>query len=205
MRDLKFRGNKFYFSILNPAGSGHPLLVPRITNPDFAKNGQPPGIKELIEGDLGITEKIMMPILQPVIDITLANPLLSDAIASANQLEASNKDAISAQLISNYIPKNTGMKALEKTVISSMMESYKPIMDFLKIFLETIGVAEDVFCRFLGSSIKILGKEIGLPSRNPAHWNESLNYAETMTHPLKNQNFHTVSLITSRDMNFDPF
>ena len=186
MPDLKFRGNKFYFSILNPAGSGHPLLVPRITNPDFAKNGQPPGIKELIEGDLGITEKIMMPILQPVIDITLANPLLSDAIASANQLEASNKDAISAQLISNYIPKNTGMKALEKTVISSMMESYKPIMDFLKIFLETIGVAEDVFCRFLGSSIKILGKEIGLPSRNPAHWNESLNYAETMTHALKN-------------------
>lgn len=185
MPDLKFKGGKFYFSILNPSDSGHSLLTPRITNPQFAINGQPPGIKELIEGDLGITEKIMLPVLQPLIDITLANPLLSEAVANANQLEASNKEAISAQVMNNYIPKDSGMKALEKTVISSMMESHKPLMDFLRIFLETIGVAEDVFCRFLGTSIKILGKEIGLPSRNPAHWNNNLNYSETMTHALQ--------------------
>jgi hypothetical protein len=186
MPDLKFKGGKFYFSILNPAsGGGHPLLVPRITNPDFATTKTPPGIKELINGDLGITEQIMKPILEPITSVFLANPLLSQSVADANGLEASNKDAISAQIVSNYVPKDTGLKALEKSVISGMMESYKPFLDFAKLFFEMIGIGEDIFCRFLGTSIKVLGKEIGLPSRNPAYWSEDLNYAETMTHSLE--------------------
>ena len=186
MPDLKFRGSKFYFSILNPAsGGGHPLLVPRITNPDFATTKTPPGIKELINGDLGITEQIMKPILKPITSVFLANPLLSQAVADSNGLEANNKDAIEGAIVSNYVPKDTGMKALEKAVISGMMESYKPFLDFAKLFFEMIGIGEDIFCRFLGTSIKVLGKEIGFPSRNPAYWSEGLNYAETMTHSLQ--------------------
>jgi hypothetical protein len=185
MPDLKFKGGKFYFSILNPAGSGHPLLVPRITNPTFVQTKTPPGIKELIDGDLGITEQIMKPILAPITKMFTTNPLLAQAVADSNNLEASNSSAIEGAIVSNYVPKDTGLKALEKSVIQGMMESYKPFLDFAKLFFEMIGIAEDVFCRFLGTSIKILGKEIGFPSRNPAYWGEEFNYAETMTHSLE--------------------
>lgn len=187
MPDLKFRDAKFYFSILNPSPIGiNPLLVPRLTNPDFATTKTPPGIKELINGDLGITEQIMTPILEPITSIFTSNPLLSQSVADANNLESNNKEAITAQLVSNYVPKDSGLKALEKAVISGMMESHKPLLDFAKLFYEMIGIGEDIFCRYLGTSINVLGKEIGIPSRNPAYWSEELNYAETMTHSLQN-------------------
>jgi hypothetical protein len=186
MPDLKFDG-KFYFSANTPS-KGHPLLVPMISNPNFIENFKvvsPPGITELINGDLGITEQIMNPILTPIVSAIVANPLMVESIANINNLEKNNPDAVKSFLISQYIPKDLGLKPLEKTIITSMMESHKPLMEFLKIFLQTIGVAEDIFCRYLGTSIKVLGKEIGIPSRNPFYWDKSLGYTQTINSALK--------------------
>ncbi len=187
MPDLKFDGRFFYSA--NSPSNGHPLLVPVIDNPNFLdsdfKINSAIGIKQLIEGDLGITEQIMNPILKPVIDSVLSNSLISETISNVNNLEKNNPDALRSFLTEQYIPKNIGFKPLEKTIISSMMESHKPLMEFLKIFLELLGVSEDIVSRNLGTYIKVLGKEIGVKSRNPAHWDDSFGYTETITHALK--------------------
>ncbi len=213
MPDFKFSGNKFYFSILNDPNGKHPLLVPLVTNPNFIdtktfKVTGPPGIKELIEGDLGITELLMSKIMEPVFASLKINTLLSEFLANQpDPLEKANPNAVPTQLkgsdafnkakkklLASAIPGSvylqsggepTGLKSLEKTIITSMMESYKPLMDFAKILIELLSVGEDVVCRFLGSSIKILGKEIGSPSKNPAYWSQDLGYAKTMTYSKK--------------------
>lgn len=185
MPDLKFDGN-FYFSANTPS-KGHPLLVPIITNPEFttSKGNATPGILELINGDIGITEKIMNPILSPIINQIAGNPLMVDSIANLNNLEKNNPDALKSFLTQQFIPKDIGLKPLEKTIISSMMESHKPLIEFLKLFLQALGVAEDIVCRFLGSHISILGVDIGIKSRNPFYWNEELGYTKTITLALK--------------------
>lgn len=172
MPDLKFKDGKFYFSLLSPYKT-HPLLLPVITNPEFATNKRPVGIKELIYGDLGITELILLPLIEQSMNTISSFPLLEQNV---------NKE----DFINSYIPKDMGLKAIEKTVISAMMENHKPLIDFLKILIEVIGVSEDVFCRFLGTSVKVFGKEIGFPSRKPQFWSKELNYTETMTYSLSN-------------------
>lgn len=173
MPDLKFDGS-FFFSANNPSKGGHPLLVPDLNL-----------IQDLINGDLKIAEKIMKPILDPIILAMTSNPLIVDTISSINNLEKGNKDAVSNFLLQQYIPKDMGIKPIEKTIITSMMESFKPVMEFLKFFLQTLGIAEDIFCRFLGSSIKVLGKDIGFKSRSPFYWDENLGYAQTINFTLK--------------------
>lgn len=213
MPDFKFSGNKFYFSILSDPNGKWPLLVPRVSNPNFIdtksfKVTGPPGIKELIEGDLGITELLMSKIMEPVFASLKVNTLLSEFLANQpDPLEKSNPDAVPTPLkgaeafekakkkmLASAIPGSvylqsggepTGLKSLEKTIITSMMESYKPLMDFAKILIELLSVGEDVVCRFLGTSIKILGKEIGSPSKNPAYWSKDLGYAKTITYSKK--------------------
>jgi hypothetical protein len=202
MPDLKFRNGKFFFfSILSNTPSGiTPLLIPVISNPDFIDpvtygiKGSI-GIKELLEGDLGITERIMMPILDPILSMATQAPHVAKTLVEANKpLEEVNPDVVKQEdsqekiaaqakaiMLKSYIPQDAGLKSLEKTIITTMMESHKPVFDFAKILIEMLGIAEDVVCRFLGTSIKILGKQVGFPSRNPKFWNESLGYAKTMT------------------------
>lgn len=166
------------------------------------------GIKELVEGDLGITELLMVKIMDPVFASLKTNTLLAEFLANQpTPLEKTNPNAVPKQLtgneafeaarkkmLANAIPgsvylqsggEQTGLKALEKTLITSMMESHKPLMDMAKILLELLGVGEDVVCRFLGTSIKILGKQIGIPSRNPKYWSQDLGYAKTITYSKK--------------------
>lgn len=203
MPDLKFKKSKFYFSLLSDSGGFHPLLIPRINNPDFfdadkLRFKSPPGIIQILSGDVGIGEMIMTPILSPVLLALDLNPLLAESIANANSPYLDNinsgdvnkltgQEAISkakSNMVKNLIPKDNGVKALEKTVITSMMESHKPIIEFLKIFIEMLAIAEDVVCMFLGTSIKIFGKQIGFPSRNPKYWSEELGYAQTLNYAL---------------------
>lgn len=181
MPDLKFDGN-FYYSLNTPSLSASTmLLMPTITNPTFASTNTIPGILELIKGDLGITEKILNPVLKPIIKTFLDNPLLKQSIMSKNNLQESEFESYMTNL---YIPKDNGLKALEKTIITSMMESHKPVIDFITIFLQSLGIIEDISCRFLGTSIKVLGTEIGFKSRSPFHWDKSLNYTETINSVL---------------------
>ena len=152
MPDLRFRNLKTYFSILNNSNGRHPLLLPRITNPNFLDSDfkiiAPPGIVEIIEGDLGLTEFAMKPILDPILSTLESMPELSAAVANADLAETNpnaidssfltGDDAITAAkdvFIKKYIPKDFGMKPIEKTLISSMFESYKPFVDFLKLFI----------------------------------------------------------------------
>lgn len=202
MPDLRFSGGKNYFSILNDNNGKHPLLLPRITNPNFLDSNfkmiGPPGIIELIEGDLGLTEFMMKPILDPILAMLDTAPELAVSVANAD-LSESNPGALDSSFLTGdaaisaakdvflkrYIPKDYGMKPIEKTLISSMFESYKPFVDFEKLFIELLAVAEDVTCMFLGTSIKILGNEIGIPSRNPRYWQDDLKYTQTLNHALK--------------------
>jgi hypothetical protein len=94
MPDLKFDGS-IYFSA-NTSSIGHPLLVPIISNPDFVENNSVPGIKELLSGDLGITEKILSPTIKPIIDIIMSNPLMVENIANSI---GSNKEDKSTYLM----------------------------------------------------------------------------------------------------------
>ena len=182
MPDLKFDGS-FYFSANTPS-KGNPLLVPVITNPTFASTNTIPGILELINGDIGITEKLLSPIVTPIVKAMTSNPLLVKNIANANGI-SSDENTVVQFLTNQLIPKNSGFKPLEKTIITTMMESYKPVLDFLKILLETLGVAEDIVCRTLGTSIKVSGQKIGLDSRSPYYWDASLGYTETLTFAMK--------------------
>ncbi len=188
MPDFKFNGS-FFFSANNKSGGQHPLLLPIINNDNFTDSNftinKPPGIQQLVDGDLKITEKIMYPTIKPTVDVMASNPYITETIARLNNLEDKSKDSMKKFLLDQYIPKDTGMKPLEKTIITSMMESHKPLIDFLKIFLQTTSVAEDAFCRFLGTSIKIKGKKIGIDSRNPSYWDESFGYEKTMAIALK--------------------
>jgi hypothetical protein len=212
MPDLKFKGGKFYFSLGFTGNT--PLLIPRISNPDFLDKEtfmikSAPGIKQLLEGDLGITEMIMMKVLDPVFASISSNMLVAEAISKqATPLDESNTNAIpyddksivakaKAVMLGNYIPKDNGLKALEKTIITTMMESHKPIFDFAKILIDMLGIAEDVVCRFLGTSIKVLGKEVGFPSRNPAYWDKSLGYTQTMSYSSKD--FQTAFKLASNE------
>jgi hypothetical protein len=204
--DLKFKNNKFYFSILPDLGGLTPILIPRISNPDFLdkktfKIKSPPGIRELLEGDLGITEQIMVKVLDPVFESIAQNVLVADMIANqVTHLDDLNSDIVAnakSSMLSSYIPKDNGLKALEKTIISTMMESHKPIFDFAKILMEILGVAEDVVCRFLGTSIKVLGKEVGFPSRKPQFWDKKLGYAQTITYSSKD--FETAFKLASNE------
>jgi hypothetical protein len=77
------------------------------------------------------------------------------------------------------------MKALEKTIITSMMESHKPLIEFLQVFLESLAIAEDISCKFMGTSISVLGANLGIKSRSPHRWDKSLGYTETINHALK--------------------
>jgi len=190
MPDFKLRDGKIYFSILNDNNGQHPLLIPIISNSDFIKNNTTPGIVELAKGDLGITEKIIMPILEPVLNSLNSNPLFVESVIKSEQLELSlnineNTETAKKIFIQKFIPKNTGLKPLEKTIITSILESYKPLADFLKLFIEMLAIAEDISCKFLGTSIKVLKKQIGIPSRNPLHWSEELNYAKTINYSLE--------------------
>jgi hypothetical protein len=212
--DLKFKNNAFFFSILGDFGGLTPILIPRISNPDFLDKEtfmikSAPGIKQLLDGDLGITEMIMMKVLDPVFNSVANNIHVAEVMAKqATPLDESNSDAIpqddksiiakaKAVMLDNYIPKDNGLKALEKTIITTMMESHKPIFDFAKILMEMLGIAEDVVCRFLGTSIKIMGKEVGFPSRNPAYWEKSLGYAQTMS--FSSKDFQTAFKLASNE------
>jgi hypothetical protein len=199
--DLKFKGNKFYFSILPATPNAiSPLLIPVISNPNFLDPSTfgikgVIGITELLKGDLGITERIMMPILEPILSMVAQSSHVAKSLVDANKpLEETNPAAVATEdnqakiadkakaiMLKNYIPEDTGLKPLEKTIVTTMMESYKPVFDFAKILIEMLGIAEDVVCRFLGTSIKVMGKQIGFPSRNPKYWNETLGYAKTLS------------------------
>jgi hypothetical protein len=192
--DLKFKNNAFFFSILPEMGGLTPMLIPRISNPNFLdketfKIKSAPGIKQLLDGDLGITELIMMKVLDPIFSTLTNNPLVAEVFANqASPLDTTNSDVVTkakAVMLENYIPTDNGLKALEKTIITTMMESHKPLFDFAKILMEMLGIAEDVVCRFLGTSIKVLGKQIGFPSRNPKYWSKEFGYAQTMTYSLR--------------------
>jgi ribosome-binding protein aMBF1 (putative translation factor) len=213
MPDFRFSGGNIYFSILSDPNGKWPLLVPRITNPNFLdtdtfKITGPPGIKELIEGDLGITELLMVKIMEPVFATLKVNTLISDFIANQpDPLEKLNQNSIPKvykgeeafekarkKMLASCVPGSvylqsggepSGLKSLEKTIITSMMESYKPLMDLVKILIEMMSIGEDAVCRYLGSSIKIAGKQIGIPSRNPKYWSKELKYAKTLTSSIK--------------------
>jgi hypothetical protein len=183
MPDLKFDGS-IYFSA-NSQSSGHPLLVPMITNPDFVEKNSVPGIKELLSGNLGITEKILSPTIKPIIDIIMSNPLMVESISNSIGSNKEDKSALSKHLNKLYLPEDGGMKALEKTIITSMMESHKPLIQFLEVFLDSLGIAEDISCKYMGTSISVLGATLGIKSRSPHHWDKSLGYTETINHALQ--------------------
>lgn len=205
MPDLKVNNGTLLFSILSDSRP-HPILLPLVDNPEFINLTTfdiqgPPGIIQLLSGSLGISELITAKILSPILDSFSTNPILAEHFANqGTPLEQVNPSPLKGQaaidqakkmMLGSVIPgsqylnspgDSTGLLALEKTVIASMMQSYKPLMDMAKIIIELLANAEDVVCRFLGTSISIGNKQIGIPSRNPKFWDESLDYAKTLTY-----------------------
>lgn len=61
-----------------------PFLVPVLDNPNFnIPKANPPGIKQIVSGDLGITEQIYSPILDPTVS-ALATPVNTVPVVPAN-------------------------------------------------------------------------------------------------------------------------
>lgn len=202
MPDLKFKNAKFLFSALSDSSASHPLFVPRINNPNFIDPDtftitSPPGIVQLLNGDLGITEMIMGKILSPILATIGDNELVARQFAAMQFPEdvfpqaldgmssADLKRKAKANYVKMVLPKEGGLKAIEKAIITSMMESHKPLIEIAKILMDVVAVVEDLICRFLGTSINVFGTQIGFPSRNPSHWNASLGYSQTITYGLR--------------------
>lgn len=192
MPDIRFEASvptsKIYFSANTPSKGKFPLLVPIFDNPNFLDPStfnivSPPGIKQIIQGDLGITEKLLSPIFNPIVEVFMLNTFVTESIGSTNNL--TSKEDIKSFLLSQFIPKDQGFKPLEKAIITSMLESYKPFIDLLLILLESMGIAEDVYCRFLASYIKVGKLQMGIKSRIPKTWNKDLKYTETITYTMK--------------------
>lgn len=134
-----------------------PFFVPRINNPDFdIPNGNPPGIIQIINGNLGVT-----------------NTVMSDTINKT--LNTLNEEDRQAYL--DGINKNDQFASIEKTIIQSMMDSQKPYIELVKVLIDMLKILEDCSCRLLGSSIKIpvVNKWIGVPSKKPQYTKNSLN------------------------------
>jgi hypothetical protein len=164
-----------------------PFLVPRIDNPDFdLPAGDPPGIKQFVNGDVGITQLIFDPILDPINQI----------YAASESLPENSNYAASA------IPEDAGMRSFEKMTIQSFLESQKPTLEMIKIIIDMLGVVEDAIARFLGTSIKIpiINKWVGIPSKNPLYTKGSLNYKDpTSKNKDYIQQLNTEALNTTYD------
>lgn len=174
MSDLNFTNNKFYYSALSSN-----ILMPFLNS-----EGNKPTISDLLNGDLKIADKI----LKPTIDVVLST------IESSSHL----KGTIKADTI---FPSSSGIKAVEKMLIQTMFESHKPFADLIGIIVDLMAIAEHASCMWLGSSIEILGKEIGYPSRKPQYWEKNLNYSKTINYSLKEMK----TAFSDMDKEFDSY
>ena len=91
-------------------------------------------LNNFVNGDIGIADTIFNAQIKPIIDS------ISD-------------EKMKAQFIAASLPnKKTGLHALEKTVVSSMLEAQKPFIEMVKIFLELFGSIEIVTTMITGGA-----------------------------------------------------
>lgn len=84
---------------LNPLPEdAEPFLVPVIDRPDFnILQGRPPGVKQVVSGDLGITEQVASSTLDPVVS-SLANPVQTVPVVPVNAGGTGNAPSTSSTI-----------------------------------------------------------------------------------------------------------
>lgn len=132
------------------------LKLPRIDSETY-----PFGLMQLAKGELGIAESIIKPFLEKI---------------QSNY----NND-----ITPTYYPKDSGLASFEKTAIQTCFQQLQPISDFMVVFSDTLAVCEDIAARYMGTSINVLGKQIGVPSRKPKSYDSSKKYTETINSKLQ--------------------
>lgn len=132
------------------------LKLPRIDSETY-----PFGLMQLAKGELGIAESIIKPFLEKI---------------QSNY----NND-----ITPTYYPKDLGLASFEKTAIQTCFQQLQPISDFMVVFSDTLAVCEDIAARYMGTSINVLGKQIGVPSRKPKSYDSSKKYTETINSKLQ--------------------
>lgn len=132
------------------------LKLPRIDSDTY-----PFGLKQLATGELGIADSIIKPLLSTI------------------------QPSFNTDITSTYLPKDTGLTSFEKTAIQTCFQQLQPISDFMVLFSDTLAVCEDIAARYTGTSIKVLGKQIGIPSRKPKSYDGTKKYTETVNSKLQ--------------------
>jgi hypothetical protein len=132
------------------------LKLPRIDSDTY-----PFGLIQLATGELGIAESIMKPLLDTI------------------------QPSFKTDMSSTFVPKDTGLTSFEKTAIQTSFQQLQPISDFMTVFSDTLAICEDIAARYTGTSVEVLGKQIGIPSRKPSKYDSSKKYTETVNSKIQ--------------------